>query len=123
MEAIHHQKGGVVHRPVLRAFLRLEDGTLGRYDFVVDSGADISLGPRQLARDLGLDWGKGERTELVGISKKKACRLTGRIFDVEIAIPAYVPHIEKCDFLNYDGHRNLAYAFAGDPCLCPTVIS
>ena len=81
------EDGSVVCRPVLKAFLRLKNGRLGKYDFVVDSGADISLGPRQLARDLGLDWRKGERTELTGISKRKVCRLTGRLFTVEMAIP------------------------------------
>jgi len=78
--------GEVIYRPMLGASLRLKDGTLGEYDFIVDSGADISLAPRQLARDLGLPWRQGKPVVLTGISNRKACQISGRIFAIAVLL-------------------------------------
>lgn len=80
------EDGAVIYRPRLRGWLRLKDGRLGAYRFLVDSGADISLAPRQLARDIGLPWQQGKRVVLTGISQRTVCRVLGRVFEVDILI-------------------------------------
>ncbi len=51
---------GIVHRPVLDLLFKEKRG-YNLYSFIVDSGADISLAPRELAERIGVDWAKGKR--------------------------------------------------------------
>ena len=58
------------------------------YSFIVDSGADISLAPRELAERVGVDWSQGKRARLSGISPKPECSIDGRIHTVRTIVPA-----------------------------------
>ncbi len=55
--------------------------------FLVDSGADISMAPRRLCEELGLDWQAGEAINLKGISTKSECDVFARILEVELLVP------------------------------------
>jgi hypothetical protein len=55
--------------------------------FLVDSGADISMAPRQLCDDLGLDWEDGVPIDLKGISPKPECAVLARVFEIELLVP------------------------------------
>ncbi len=55
--------------------------------FLVDSGADISMAPRQLCDELGLDWEAGEPINLKGISARPECAVAAKIFEVELLVP------------------------------------
>ncbi len=80
------EAGEVVYRPVLGLVLRQIDG-YNIYSFLIDSGADISLAPRELCDKLGLKWKKGKEVTLTGISKKPECKVKGRILEVEAVVP------------------------------------
>ena len=56
-------------------------------NFLVDSGADISLAPRALCERLGLVWDAGQPMLLNGISERPECAVPARIFEVELLIP------------------------------------
>jgi len=77
---------GTVYRPVVDLLFNEETGR-NLYSFIVDSGADISLAPRQLAERIGLDWDKGSKITLSGISPKPECTLEGRIHNVSALVP------------------------------------
>jgi len=77
---------GVVYRPLLRAYVICADAQISFRDFLVDSGADISMAPRQLATELGLNWTAGEKKTLTGISKRKECRVNARVLQVQLFI-------------------------------------
>jgi hypothetical protein len=79
---------GLVHRPVLDLLFRESHG-YNLYSFIVDSGADISLAPRQLAERIGLDWTKGSRVKLSGISPKPECLVEGRTHLVSVTLPDF----------------------------------
>ena len=53
--------------PVLDVYLRAANGSFIREVFVVDSGADVSMGPRRLCELVGLRWEEGELTQVSGI--------------------------------------------------------
>jgi hypothetical protein len=72
--------------PVLDVYLRTSNGRRVREAFVVDSGADISMGPRRLCDLLGLVWESGQSIELQGISPREECTVPGMIHSVEISI-------------------------------------
>ena len=55
--------------------------------FLVDSGADISLAPRQLCEELGLHWADGVPIELLGISPRPECAVPARILGIELIVP------------------------------------
>ncbi len=78
---------GIVDRPVLDLLFREKRG-YNLYAFIVDSGADISLAPRGLAERIGVDWAKGKRARLSGISPKPECSVDGRIHTVRTVVPA-----------------------------------
>ena len=78
--------GVSIHRPVLPVFVRTQCGFLER-DFLVDSGADLSMAPYELFRQLGRRWQDGEPITLRGISQRKVCIVQGRIHEVDILIP------------------------------------
>jgi hypothetical protein len=78
--------GSIIFRPVLPILVRGQDGFLPRY-FLVDSGADLSMAPYELFRELGRRWQDGEPITLRGISRRKVCMIRGRIHEVEILIP------------------------------------
>lgn len=73
--------------PTLRIALAASDGRLLLQTFVVDSGTDISMAPRQLCRELGLDWEAGEPINLKGISPKPECVVPARVLEVELLVP------------------------------------
>jgi len=77
---------GTVYRPVIDLLFNEKIGR-NLYSFIVDSGADISLAPRQLAERIGLDWDKGSKITLSGISPKPECTLEGRIHTVSALVP------------------------------------
>jgi len=53
----------------------------------VDSGADLSLAPQELCRQLGLRWQDGAPTMLRGVSERKVCWVQGRIHEVNAFVP------------------------------------
>src|SRR6266704_689778 len=79
-------QAGTVYRPVIDLLFSEKTG-YNVYSFIVDSGADVSLAPRQLAERIGLDWIKSSRVTLTGISPKPECSLEGRIHKVTVLIP------------------------------------
>ncbi len=72
--------------PVLDVFLRTGDGSFIREVFVVDSGADISMGPRELCDLVGLRWEGGELIELRGIAQREECVVSAAIHMLDIFI-------------------------------------
>ena len=78
--------GSLIYRPMLPILVRGRERFLPRY-FLVDSGADLSMAPWDLARELGLRWRDGTPITLRGISRRKVCLLQGRIYEVDILIP------------------------------------
>jgi hypothetical protein len=78
--------GEVVYRPLLPVVARGRRGFVER-DFLVDSGADLSMAPYELCLSLGLRWRDGPLTILQGISRRKTCAVEGRIHEVDIVIP------------------------------------
>ncbi len=75
-----------VHRPTVDLLLR-EGAGYNLYSFIVDSGADISLAPRQLAERIGVEWASGNRVRLSGISPRPDCSIDGRIHPVRAIVP------------------------------------
>jgi hypothetical protein len=75
--------GSVEWRPVLEPYFKMPDGGLTRQLFVVDSGADVSLGPQWLCSLIGLDWDAGRPVQLRGISPREDCAVAGRIHQVD----------------------------------------
>ena len=63
------------------------DGRLLLRTCIVDSGADMSMAPRQLCRELRLDWEAGEAITLKGISPKPECVVRARVLEVELLVP------------------------------------
>jgi hypothetical protein len=86
---------GTIHRPIVNLVFQEKQG-YNLYSFIVDSGADISLAPRLLAERIGLNWGRGSRRILRGISAKPECFLDGRIHETatflpDLALPLTLP--------------------------------
>jgi hypothetical protein len=79
-------RAGTVYRPVIDLLFSERTGS-NLYSFIVDSGADISLAPRQLAERIGLDWEGGTRITLTGISPKPECSLEARIHRISAVVP------------------------------------
>lgn len=77
---------GTSHRPIVDLVFE-EKKNYGLYSFIVDSGADISLAPRQLAERIGLNWGRGSRIRLTGISPRPECTVDGRIQEAAAFLP------------------------------------
>ena len=72
--------------PILDVYLRTSNGHFVREVFVVDSGADVSLGPRALCELVGLRWQEGELIELRGIADRDECALQAAIHPLDIYI-------------------------------------
>ena len=66
--------------------MKRPDGGLARQLFIVDSGADVSLGPQWLCALIGLDWDTGRPVQLRGISPREDCTVAGRIHPVDLYI-------------------------------------
>ena len=79
-------RAGTVYRPVIDLLFTERTGH-NLYSFIVDSGADISLAPRQLAERIGLDWNEGSKITLSGISPEPECSLDGRIHKISALVP------------------------------------
>ncbi len=77
---------GTIYRPVLDLAFKEKQGS-NLYSFILDSGADISLAPRQLAERIGLSWSRGSRISLTGISPRPECSVDGRIHEVGAILP------------------------------------
>ena len=77
--------GETVYRPTIGVFVREVDG-FSIYDFMVDSGADLSMAPYSLFCKLGKRWEDGEERHLRGISPKEECVVEGRVHDIDILI-------------------------------------
>ncbi len=84
--ALPSEEGQETRVPVLDVCFRTLDGHLTREVFVVDSGADVSLGPRALCDMLGLAWENGTPTQLRGISPRPECVVAATLHSVEIYI-------------------------------------
>ena len=76
---------GTTHRPIVDIVFK-EKKNYNLYSFIVDSGADISLAPRQLADCIGL-WARGSRISLTGISPRPECSVDGRIQEAAAFLP------------------------------------
>jgi hypothetical protein len=72
--------------PVLDVYFRTSGGSFVREVFVVDSGADISMGPRRPCDLVGLQWDQGAWTELHGIAQRKECVVPATIHPLDIFI-------------------------------------
>lgn len=81
-----HPTGVRIYRPILPVLVRGRRDFVER-DFLVDSGADLSMAPEELCRQLGLRWPDGAPIRLRGISPRKTCLVQGRIHEVEIFVP------------------------------------
>jgi len=78
--------GETIYRPTLAVFV---EGVIGfsAHDFMIDSGADLSMAPYSLFRELGrAEWEKGARLLVRGISPKEECMVEGRVHDVNFFI-------------------------------------
>ncbi len=73
--------------PSIELLLIGREGLTWKANFLVDSGADISLAPRALCERLGLVWDAGQPMLLNGISERPECAVPTRIFEVELLIP------------------------------------
>jgi len=77
---------GTNYRPVVDLVFE-EKKNYNLYSFILDSGADISLAPRHLAERIGLNWARGSRISLTGISPKPKCSVDGRIQEAAAFLP------------------------------------
>jgi hypothetical protein len=78
--------GEVIYRPMLPILLRGRQGFV-EAEFLVDSGADLSMAPHAICRQLGLRWSDGDPSTIQGISRRSACTVLGRIHNVDILVP------------------------------------
>jgi len=53
---------------------------------LVDTGADVSVAPRDLAERSGLVWESGEAIMMRGVSPKPECRVEGRLLETELIV-------------------------------------
>ena len=72
--------------PVLDVYLRAANGIFVREVFVVDSGADVSMGPRRLCELVGLRWEDGDMTQIRGIAQNEECVVQAAIHMLDIFI-------------------------------------
>ena len=72
--------------PVLDIFLRTAAGPFLRDVFIVDSGADVSMGPRRLCELVGLRWVDGQPIELHGISPRRECSVPAAIRPLDVYV-------------------------------------
>jgi predicted aspartyl protease len=61
---------GKIHRPVAEVLIQSKSGKWYPLFMYVDSGADISLIPRQVGESLGLDFDKSKIQEVKGIGER-----------------------------------------------------
>ncbi len=80
-----HPGGESIFRPILPVLVRGDQSFLER-DFLVDSGADLSMAPQELCNQIGFRWQDGEPVPLRGISRRKDCWIQGRVHEVTILI-------------------------------------
>src|SRR5205814_958411 len=80
-----HPGGDSIFRPILPVLMRGRYGFFER-DFLVDSGADLSMAPQELCKQIGLRWQDGEPIPLRGISQRKDCWIQGRVHEVELLV-------------------------------------
>jgi hypothetical protein len=79
------EEGGILV-PVLDVFLATGTTALVRERFLVDSGADMSMGPKWLCDSLGLTWQAGTPIEIRGISPRAECAVLATVHQVDLYI-------------------------------------
>ena len=101
---------GSVSDPKIPVTVRTRAGEQ-RYRFLIDTGADFSLAPRDLAEEIGLDWDRLPEARLMGIEqggvRARLGHLPIRIGDSELALRClFVDHprglfiLGRADFLD-----------------------
>lgn len=86
---------GLVSDPKIPVWVRLSQGER-RYSFLLDTGADFSLAPRRLARQLGLEWESLPDTQVVGGEQRGVSARLG-------PLPVRVGHLDftvRCFFVD-----------------------
>ena len=68
MDFPYKQYGKLFFRPVIPVFLTADGNSFG-YEALLDSGADYSIFPAEIARELGINFEAGTKTEFGGIGK------------------------------------------------------
>ena len=61
-------------------------GAEGARQFLVDTGADLSVAPRYLAEETGLSWADGTPSTMRGVSPRTECKVEGRVLDAELFV-------------------------------------
>ena len=72
--------------PAINVMLTARDDRPIRELFLIDSGAEISMAPRELCETHGIPWEDGTPMILQGISPQEECHVMGRVHEVEIFI-------------------------------------
>jgi hypothetical protein len=72
--------------PVLDVYVRAASGSFIREVFVVDSGADLSMGPRRLCELVGLRWDGGDLIQVTGIAQREECVVPATIHMLDLNI-------------------------------------
>lgn len=90
-------QSGFVSEPIIPVAIRTSQG-FKLYDFLVDSGADLSVLPKSLAKDIGIDLTKCKKSITLGVEGRGV-----RIYHTQIGIR--LGHWEdtiRCAFANHD---------------------
>ena len=72
--------------PTLDVELTGPRGEMAAWEFLVDSGAEFSMAPRELCEYLGIAWEDGTLMVVSGIAGRDECDVIGRIHEIEISI-------------------------------------
>ena len=86
---------GLVSAPKTPVHVRLLHGDR-RYHFLLDTGADFSIAPRRLARQLGLEWDALRETQVIGVEQRGVHARLG-------LLPIRVGHLDftvRCFFVD-----------------------
>ncbi len=73
--------------PTLDVLLSGPQGETATWEFLIDSGAEFSMAPRELCEFLGIAWEDGTPMVVSGIAGRDECDVVGRIHEVEVSIP------------------------------------
>ena len=79
--------------PTLDVLLTGPHGESATWQFLIDSGAELSMAPRMLCEFLGIPWEDGRPMVVAGIAGREECNVIGRIHDVEVSIPGVDRHL------------------------------
>ena len=73
-----HSDIGILYKPFIPVFLKTPLGAL-RINFLLDSGADYSVAPRQIAESMGLDLGALPHKNVSGLEGGKVKGALGKL--------------------------------------------